>query len=392
MEIRRSVMGRPNLSVKGTVVGGSGKETRAGTSRRALPFQCASFEAREARTFLPAPSGRVSLRSRRDSVRPLGLRAFIAEHAENIRGVYGKSYPLPPQPGYARRSGWAETQFIIELAVLEKVSRVFGRRQSLWDGRVGQRRHDLVSRRVGVKPVFSQFALEQALPVDHESEVVEIEAVGARGDVSFQPVIQLENLLRRALGIHILRLRRVVVYGQHRREHDADIIGVGKFGHGSVVRFDIFEAHGAGVSSDVIGAGESDQNLGMKINHVLPEADEHLRRGLASDAAVDVGLAGKVFLKMPDVGDRVAEEYGAVLAGRRRLEGGVGLAIAGEFAEVVAKGGSFGGAVLPFFSPSPPWPSSRPKPSRAWWGVRVWVDCWARVARGRRMAIAQVAR
>src|SRR5260370_1196978 len=251
MEIRRSVMGRPNLSVKGTVVGGSGKETRAGTSRRALPFQCASFEAREARTFLPAPSGRVSLRSPRDSLRPLRLRAFIAEHAENIRGVYGKSYPLPPQPGYARRPGWSETQFIIELAVLKKVSRFLRRRQSLCDRRVGQRRH------------------------------------------------------------------------------------------GSVVRFDIFEAHGAGGSSDVIGAGENDHNLGMKINHVLPEADEHLRRGLASDAAVDVGLAGKVFLKMPDVGDRVAEEYGAVLARRRRLEGGGGLAIAGEFAQGVANVGSF---------------------------------------------------
>jgi hypothetical protein len=53
----------------------------------------------------------------------------------------------------------------------------------------------------------------------------------------------------------------------------------------------------------------------MKIDYILAEADQHLRRGLASDAAVDVGLAGKIFVEMPDVGDGVAEEDDAVLAG-----------------------------------------------------------------------------
>src|SRR6266849_3768863 len=63
MEIRRSVMGRPNLSVRGKVVGRrwpvcSGKETQAGTSRQALPFQCTPQGAREALAFPPAPSGK----------------------------------------------------------------------------------------------------------------------------------------------------------------------------------------------------------------------------------------------------------------------------------------------------------------------------------------------
>jgi hypothetical protein len=52
----------------------------------------------------------------------------------------------------------------------------------------------------------------------------------------------------------------------------------------------------------------------MKVDHVA-EADKHLRRGQASDAAVDVGLARKIFVEMPDVGDGISEEDDAVLAG-----------------------------------------------------------------------------
>ncbi len=62
-----------------------------------------------------------------------------------------------------------------------------------------------------------------------------------------------------------------------------------------------------------------------------------MRCGLASDATVDVGLAGKIFVEVPQFGDGVAEEDDAVLAERRRFEGGVGGAIAAEFAEIVAQ-------------------------------------------------------
>ncbi|MGB5153889.1 MAG: hypothetical protein WBN74_09600 [Candidatus Sulfotelmatobacter sp.] len=49
---------------------------------------------------------------------------------------------------------------------------------------------------------------------------------------------------------------------------------------------------------------------------------------------------------MPDVGDGVAEEDYAILARRRRLEGGVGGAVAAEFAEIVAQRGLLGVAVF----------------------------------------------
>src|ERR1700684_2577946 len=60
----------------------------------------------------------------------------------------GKISVLPPrrqQPGYVRRPQRSETHCIIELAENEKVSR-FSSDQSLFNRRLGQRRHDLVSR------------------------------------------------------------------------------------------------------------------------------------------------------------------------------------------------------------------------------------------------------
>ncbi len=84
----------------------------------------------------------------------------------------------------------------------------------------------------------------------------------------------------------------------------------------------------------------------MKLDHVLAEADQHLRRGLASDAAVEVGLTGKIFIDLPEVGDGVAEEDDAVLADAGGLEGGVGVTVAGEFAEIIGVDCDAGGSVL----------------------------------------------
>ena len=84
----------------------------------------------------------------------------------------------------------------------------------------------------------------------------------------------------------------------------------------------------------------------MQVNHILAEAHQHLRRGLPADAAVEVGLAGKVVLELPNVGDGIAEEDNAVFAGRGRLEGGVGVAVAGELAVVVSEDGNPPGPVL----------------------------------------------
>ena len=110
-----------------------------------------------------------------------------------------------------------------------------------------------------------------------------------------------------------------------------DVAGASDFGHGGVVRLDIFEAHRTGVAGDVIRAGEDHNNFGLQVDNILAEADQHLRRGLASDATVDVRLASKILVEMPDVGDGVAEEDDAALAGRGLLQSGVGVAVAREF-------------------------------------------------------------
>jgi hypothetical protein len=117
------------------------------------------------------------------------------------------------------------------------------------------------------------------------------------------------------------------------------LLRAGQFGHGGVVRLNIFEPHGPGIARNVVGARENDDDFGMKIDHILAEAHQHLRRGLAADAAVDVGLAGKIFVEMPDVGDGVAEEDDAILAGGGRFERGVGVAVARQLAEIIGEDG-----------------------------------------------------
>ena len=84
----------------------------------------------------------------------------------------------------------------------------------------------------------------------------------------------------------------------------------------------------------------------MQVNYILAEAHQHLRRGLPADAAVEVGLAGERVFELPDIGDGISEEDDAVLSGRGRLEGGVGVAVAGELAVVVGEDRDARGPVL----------------------------------------------
>ena len=125
-----------------------------------------------------------------------------------------------------------------------------------------------------------------------------------------------------------------------------DVIRPRQLRQRGIVGLDVFETHGSGVSGDVVGAGQNDHHLRMQVNHILAEADQHLRRGLSADAAVQVRLAGEIVLELPDVGDGIAEKDDAVFAGRGRLEGGVGVTVAGELAEVVGKDGDARGPIL----------------------------------------------
>ena len=81
----------------------------------------------------------------------------------------------------------------------------FRRPQRLLDRRFRQWGHDLESGGVGVKAVIGEIFFQQAFVVDQGGEVVEIEAVGVRGYIVLQPVVELEDFLRRALGKKILR-------------------------------------------------------------------------------------------------------------------------------------------------------------------------------------------
>ncbi len=59
-------------------------------------------------------------------------------------------------------------------------------------------------------------------------------------------------------------------------------------------------------------------HLRLQMDHILPEAQHHLRRRLPADAAIDIRLAGEALIEVPALGDRVAHEDHALLARRRR--------------------------------------------------------------------------
>ena len=124
-----------------------------------------------------------------------------------------------------------------------------------------------------------------------------------------------------------------------------DVVGGGDLAHGAEVVVDHFEGGGAGIAGDVVYAGEDDDCGGVEVDDVLTEADEHLWRGLAADAAVEVGLSGEegAAVAGPGVGDGVAvKDYAVGFGGG---EGGVVGGVAVELGPVwdAARGGCWGG-------------------------------------------------
>src|SRR5579871_3747037 len=73
----------------------------------------------------------------------------------------------------------------------------------------------------------------------------------------------------------------------------------------------------------------------MQIDHILPKTHQHFRSALPVDTPVDIGLAGKVILKLPIIGDRVAEKHDATLAIGRSCQRLVSISIATKLSEVV---------------------------------------------------------
>ena len=89
---------------------------------------------------------------------------------------------------------------------------------------------------------------------------------------------------------------------------------------------------GAGVAGDVVRTGEEDHGGGFEVDDIGEKPDEHLRSGLAADAAIDVGFAGERFEEFPAVGDGVSVENDAAGLG---LEFGVIGVIAAELIPVL---------------------------------------------------------
>ena len=243
--------------------------------------------------------------------------------------------------------------------------------QGLLDCGFGERGHDGVAFGVGVEAVVADFGFEEAVVVDHGGEIVEID-VAVGGGVFFDPGVQFEDFFGRALDAHVggiaVAIVAVVADGHDAGEHDADFVGVGEFIHRLEIAFDLIERHRAGVAGDVVGAGEDDDDFGLKSDDVGAKANEHLRRGLAADAAVDVGLAGEeaaVFGASPAVGDGITHEDDTLFGFGGRLDGGVGVVIAGDVGPVLEGflgGGEFGAVAGVVGGRSLRW--------------RLRVDCW----------------
>ena len=106
------------------------------------------------------------------------------------------------------------------------------------------------------------------------------------------------------------------------REHHPDVVGVSQLAHRLEVALDLFIRHGTGIAGDIVGAGQDHHDLRLEIDHVGPEAQEHLRCRLPADASIEIWLARKesaVTWLLPAVGDGVAHEDHTRFSRRRRL-------------------------------------------------------------------------
>src|SRR4029077_19657362 len=169
-----------------------------------------------------------------------------------------------------------------------------------------------------------EFFSEHALVVDHGAEVIEKDDALACAVIS-EPRVQGKNARHGTLRKVILLSLRMVMYRQHRGKHDPDAVRSGQIGHGRVVRLNVLVAKRPGGAGKVVGSCQNYHGFGVQVDHVLAEAEQHLRRGLAADAAIDVGLAGKRLIELPALSNGVTEENDALLSFSRSREPSVGL-------------------------------------------------------------------
>ena len=185
--------------------------------------------------------------------------------------------------------------------------------ESLVDSGFDEGGHDGVAGGEGMDAVAAEIWWKAVAGVLHGGVVVDVD-VAVVGGPGFDPAVDLDDLG----GGGEAGLPGIIEGGKDGAEDDADVIGGGEVGHGGEILLGLLDGHGAGVSGDVVGAGEDDDDFGLEVDDVLAEAEDHLWSGLAADAAIDVwlafeGAAGAA--EVPAFGDGVTHEDDAVFAG-----------------------------------------------------------------------------
>lgn len=180
------------------------------------------------------------------------------------------------------------------------------------DGLLGEGLHDGVAGGVGVDGfVGGELGAHAAFGGGEGGVIVEEDEVLGLC-VGGEPGVELANLG----GGENAGTPGVTVGGEDGGEDDADVGCLGDIDHGAEVVLDGGHWLNAGVHCDVVGSGEDDHGGGEEMDDILLEADEHLRGGLAGDAAVDIRAAGEegavIGTATPAVGDGVSEEDDAL--------------------------------------------------------------------------------
>ncbi len=187
----------------------------------------------------------------------------------------------------------------------------------------------------GVQSILGAFWLPKAGGAAHRGKIIHKPGT-VGGAIVFQPAIQGADLLRGMLEQVEPRDERAFMRGRQKRaENDAHAIGPRDFRHRCAVRFDVLKPHGSGVAADIVDAGEDDGGAGPQADDILPEPDQHLRGGLAADAAVDAGPGGEILFEVPSFRNGIPEKDDTLFARLRRLERGVGFAVTRQFAEIL---------------------------------------------------------
>ena len=89
------------------------------------------------------------------------------------------------------------------------------------------------------------------------------------------------------------------------------MVGAREFAHRDDVAEYMLESDVAVVLRYVVGSGQDDDCLRMKVNHILPHTHQHLAGSLSVDATTDKAVLGeklRPFLS-PSLGDAVAQEH-----------------------------------------------------------------------------------